>query len=172
MKSITRVLNSVERSFFLFGPRGTGKSTWLKARFPDSPYIDLLHAGSYLELSRHPERLEALINGQDIRFPIIVDEIQRIPELLNEVHRLMEDKKWIFALCGSSARKLKRGGANLLAGRALPLYMEGFSFTEIPHLYDTRFAVEWGTLPLVAQSPSDAADVLSAYVNMYIKESH
>lgn len=101
---------------------------------------------------------------------IVLDEIQKIPQLLDEVHRLMESRRWRFALCGSSARKLRRGGANLLAGRALTLNMEGFSARELGHAFDVDTAVDWGTLPFVIREPGRAADILSAYLNTYLKE--
>jgi predicted AAA+ superfamily ATPase len=113
------MLQQPDRSFFLFGPRGTGKSTWLQQVLPSALRLDLLDSSLYLELSRDPHRLEALVGSQPTGAWIVLDEIQKIPALLDEVHRLMELKRWRFALCGSSARKLKRGGANLLAGRAL-----------------------------------------------------
>jgi predicted AAA+ superfamily ATPase len=106
-----------DKSFFLLGPRGTGKSTLLRETFPTALYLDLLDIAVYTELLTHPERLEAraLPLAPD---RIVIDEIQRLPGLLNEVHRLIERRRWRFALTGSSARKLRRGGANLLAGRA------------------------------------------------------
>jgi len=99
-----------------------------------------------------------------------LDEIQKVPLLLDEVHRLMEKHKWRFALCGSSARKLRRGGANLLAGRALTLSMEGFSAFELKGIFNLDFAIDWGMLPFVWNAPETAADILAAYVNTYLKE--
>ncbi len=108
------------KSFFLFGPRGTGKTTWLKATFPGAAVLDLLKEADYQEFLRNPSQLEAWAAAHaQRREPLIIDEIQRLPELLNEVHRLIEARKYIFVMTGSSARKLRRGGANLLAGRAL-----------------------------------------------------
>lgn len=167
---ITRLLKPPERSFFLFGPRGTGKSTWLQRVLPDGFRLDLLDASLFLELSRDPHRLEALIGGRATDAWIILDEIQKVPPLLDEVHRLMGLQKWNFALCGSSARKLRRGGANLLAGRALTLSMEGFSAAELGDSFDLEFALNWGMLPFVWKDPQYAADILAAYVNTYLKE--
>lgn len=167
---IPRLLARPSRSFFLFGPRGTGKSTWLKQVFPDSPRLDLLDHSLYLELARDPHRLEAIVGSRPRNAWVILDEIQKTPAVLDEVHRLMEDRGWRFALCGSSARKLKRGGANLLAGRALTLSMEGFSAAELEDRFDVRFASEWGCLPSVAMDRSHAGDILAAYVNTYLKE--
>ena len=167
---MTRQLQQPERSFFLFGPRGTGKSTWLQQVFPDAFRIDLLDASLFLKLSRDPHRLEALIGGRAAGGWIVLDEIQKVPSLLDEVHRLMGLQKWNFALCGSSARKLRRGGANLLAGRALTLSMESFSATELGDAFDLEFALNWGMLPFVWNEPRYAADILAAYVNTYLKE--
>src|SRR3989344_1644836 len=108
------------KSFFLFGPRGTGKTTWVKAHYPKAVYIDLLEAGLFNDLLANPQRLEGLIPN-DNRERVIIDEIQRIPPLLNEVHRLIEKQGTAFVLTGSSARKLRRAGTNLLAGRALTI---------------------------------------------------
>jgi len=165
-----RLLQQPERSFFLFGPRGTGKSTWLQQVLPDAFRLDLLDASLFLELSRDPHRLEALIAGRAAEGWIVLDEIQKVPPLLDEVHRLMGLQKWNFALCGSSARKLRRGGANLLAGRALTLSMESFSAVELGDAFDLEFALNWGMLPFVWNDPQYAADILAAYVNTYLKE--
>jgi len=167
---IPRQLTRPDRSFFLFGARGTGKSTWLRHVFPETMYLDLLDASLYLELSRDPHRLEAMLGNVPQRSWVVLDEIQKIPALLDEVHRLMENYRWRFALCGSSARKLKRGGANLLGGRALTLSMEGYSGSELGDAFDLEFALSWGTLPLVHEDRPMAADILAAYVNTYLKE--
>ncbi len=104
------------RGFFLFGPRGVGKTSWVKLSAPDSLYIDLLKGDVYLELSSRPEQLENHI-PPNFKEWIIIDEVQRIPELLNEVHRLIESKHYKFILTGSSARSLKRKGVNCLPSR-------------------------------------------------------
>ena len=168
---IPRLLPVPDRSFFLFGPRGTGKSTWLQQVLPEALRLDLLDTSLYLELSRDPHRLEALGGSRGENEWVVLDEIQKVPALLDEVHRLMGSRRWRFALCGSSARKLKRGGANLLAGRALTLSLEGFSAVELGKNFDLEFSLDWGLLPfVVGQDPKDAADILSAYVNTYLKE--
>ena len=167
---IPRLLQRPDRSFFLFGPRGTGKSTWLKQVLPDAFRLDLLDASLFLELSRDPHRLEALIGRRPAGAWIVLDEVQKVPALLDEVHRLMESKRWRFALCGSSARKLRRGGANLLAGRALTLSMESFSVAELGAAFDLGRALDWGLLPFVHNEPETAPDILAAYVNTYLKE--
>lgn len=168
--AVHRLLKSPTRSFFLFGPRGTGKSTWLKSAFPQAVRLDLLDASLALELTRDPHRLEALIEGRGPSRWIVLDEIQKIPPLLEEVHRLMETQPWRFALCGSSSRKLKRGGADLLGGRALTSNLEAFSRAELGHRFDLSRALAFGTLPLVCNAPQDAPAILHAYVNTYIKE--
>jgi predicted AAA+ superfamily ATPase len=132
--------------------------------------FDLLDAALYLELSRDPHRLEAMIGDRPARSWVILDEIQKVPGLLDEVHRLMEERHWRFALCGSSARKLRRGGANLLAGRAITLNMEGFSSAELGPSFNLSRAIEWGLLPFVHQDPTYSADILAAYMNTYLKE--
>jgi predicted AAA+ superfamily ATPase len=168
--SIKRILTVPKRSFFLFGARGTGKSTWLKQNFPDTLYLDLLKTSLFLELSQNPSRLEAMACTLPEGAWIVIDEIQKIPELLNEVHRLIEGRKWNFALSGSSARKLKRKGVDLLAGRALTRNFFPLSFTEIKESFDLNFSLEWGMMPTVQTSRDEAADLLSAYVDTYIKE--
>ena len=167
---IPRLLSVPDRSFFLFGPRGTGKSTWLRHVLPEALFIDLLNSSLYLELSRAPDRLEAIGGNRPAESWIVLDEIQKVPMLLDEVHRLMESRRWRFVLCGSSARKLRRGGANLLAGRALTLKMEGFSAQELGAAFDLEFCLNWGMLPFVHRNPDQAADILSAYLDTYIKE--
>lgn len=167
---IVRLLTPPKGSFFLFGPRGVGKSTWLKDVFPQAAFFDLLEASLYLELSRHPGHLEAMASNLPETSWVVIDEIQKIPDLLDEVHRLMETRRWRFALCGSSARKLRRGGTNLLGGRAVTRHLEAFSSHELGQAFPLDFALEWGTLPYVQRQPEGAADILSSYVNTYIKE--
>ena len=170
VKIIPRLLQRPELSFFLFGPRGTGKSTWLQQLLPEALRLDLLDASLFLELSRDPHLIEAMIGNRPENSWVVLDEIQKIPALLDEVHRLMESRRWRFALCGSSARKLRRGGANLLAGRALTLSMESFSYAELGEGFNLDFALNWGMLPFVHNEPDTAADILAAYVNTYLKE--
>jgi predicted AAA+ superfamily ATPase len=167
---IPRLLELPNLSFFLFGPRGTGKSTWLRQRLGEARTFDLLDSTLFLELSKEPHRLESLVGREGKKGWIVLDEIQKTPQLLDEVQRLMSRGSWLFALCGSSARKLKRGGANLLAGRAITLSMEGFSAFELKDHFDLDFAIQWGTLPYVWKQPEAAADILAAYVNTYLKE--
>jgi len=157
-----------DRSFFLFGPRGTGKSTLLRSVFPDAVFFDLLDLSVYSELLAHPHRLEALALP---RMPqrIVIDEIQRIPALLDEVHRLIERRRWRFALTGSSARKLRRGGVNLLAGRARTLAMHPLTAAELEARFDLRHSIRYGQLPSVYVEP-DPKQYLAGYVGTYLRE--
>ena len=119
-----------DKSFFLFGPRGTGKSTWVQSKFKECIYLDLLESELFTLLLASPQRLETLIPPEYDGW-VVIDEIQRIPELLNEVHRLIEKRGLLFVLTGSSARKLRRRGVNLLAGRALTCRMHPLTATEL-----------------------------------------
>ncbi|MBI4601532.1 MAG: AAA family ATPase [Planctomycetes bacterium] len=146
-----RLLEVPPRSFFLFGPRGVGKSFWLRRKLPGVLTFDLLHAATQLELTRDPSLLEARIGPRKEGTWIWVDEVQKVPALLDEVHRLMELKRWRFALSGSSARKLFRQGADLLAGRAVTRRMESLARPELGADFDLPQALAWGTLPLVVR---------------------
>lgn len=156
------------KSFFLFGPRGTGKSTLLRSALPDACYVDLLDLGMYAELLAHPDRLEALALPR-MPAPIVIDEIQRLPRLLDEVHRLIERRRWRFALTGSSARKLRRGGVNLLAGRARTLAMHPLTAAELGSAFDLAHSVRYGQLPSVYVE-SDPKQYLSSYTGTYLRE--
>ena len=168
--SILRHLKLPDDSFFLFGPRGVGKSTWLHEALPGARTFDLLDARMMLTLSRDPTQLGAMIADVASEGWVCIDAVQKVPAVLDEVHRLMSSRRLRFALSGSSARKLKRGGANLLAGRAITRHMEGLTAGELGEKFDIGRAIEWGTLPLVALAPARAVDVLETYVNTYIRE--
>lgn len=170
IRAINRLLPPPKRSFFLFGPRSVGKSFWLKRHFGEAIYFDMLDNRTYLELTRDPSIIGAKIGAKPRGTWVCIDEVQKVPALLNEVHLLIENKGYNFALSGSSARKLKKGGADLLAGRAITCRMEGFSWAELSDLFNLDFVLDWGCLPVVFESPPDAADILSAYVHTYIKE--
>ncbi len=165
-----RQLMLPERSFLLFGPRSTGKSTYLRQNLPDAVYLDLLNAALHLELSHSPHHLEALIGNRPVQTWVVLDEVQKIPTLLDEVHRLIESREWRFVLCGSSARKLRRGGTNLLGGRAITREMESFTSAELGDQFDLDFSLAYGLLPTVQRDRDYARDILDAYVNTYIKE--
>ena len=169
-KYIHRLLKVPERSFFLFGPRGIGKTTWLRKVLPDACFFDLLEYSLYTELTRAPDRLEAMVGHAEEDSWVVIDEVQKIPAILDEVHRLIEKKKWRFVLCGSSARKLRRKGRNLLGGRALTRELDSFSWQELGDLYDLEFSLKWGLLPWLQFDKDNAADILNSYVNTYIRE--
>jgi predicted AAA+ superfamily ATPase len=154
-------------SFFLFGPRGSGKSSWLKFYFKTANYIDLLDAELYNDLIAYPKNLSAYI--KDPRMPIIIDEVQKIPALLDEVHRLIELKKYLFVLTGSSARKLKTSGVNLLAGRALTYNLYPLTSVEMGQDFDLQAALKYGLLPM-ATSSSHPEKFLQSYLTTYLKE--
>lgn len=160
-----------EQSFLLLGPRGTGKSTWLRDRLLGSAWFDLLDAEIYRELMASPERLERRIPKGHEGW-VVIDEVQRVPELLNEVHRLIETRGLRFALTSSSARKLRRGGVNLLAGRALSMHMHPLVCSEIGADWDLRKALDLGGLPLAvtATDRTAARAYLSSYVGTYLRE--
>jgi predicted AAA+ superfamily ATPase len=164
------LLDIPDRSFFLFGPRGVGKTTWLRCVFSEAAYFDLLESSLFLELSQYPSRLGPMVGNRSENSWVVIDEIQKIPALLDEVHRLIENRGWRFALCGSSARKLRRGGTNLLGGRAVTRYLDAFSYKELEKAFDADFSLHWGALPYVQLDRENAADILSAYVNTYVKE--
>jgi len=165
----SRLLEAPARkSFFLFGPRGTGKSSWVCRRFADAVYLDLLDAGLYTELLAAPERLEARI-GAKHRGWVVIDEIQKVPALLDEVHRLIETRGLKFALTGSSARKLRRGGVNLLGGRALTRSMHPFTRAELGADFQIRKALRFGMLPSVWVE-DDPGAFLKSYVRTYLQE--
>jgi predicted AAA+ superfamily ATPase len=155
-------------SFFLFGPRGTGKSTWVESAFPDALRVDLLKESTFVELAGHADRLEAMIDAHGGR-TVFIDEVQKLPALLDEVHRLMQRRGHRFILTGSSARKLKRSGANLLAGRARTLTMHPFTPNELGKRFDLRFAARHGMLPSVWVQPDPEA-YLKSYVGTYLRQ--
>jgi uncharacterized protein len=155
-------------SFFLFGPRGTGKSTLLRAALPHALYLDLLDIELYTELLAHPGRLESL-SQPHMPAPIILDEIQRLPMLLDEVHRLIERRRWRFALTGSSARKLRRAGVNLLAGRARTLAMHPLTASELGDAFNVRHSLRYGQLP-TAYVEQDPQRYLASYAGTYLRE--
>lgn len=158
-------------SCFLWGPRQVGKSTLLRNLFPASPYYDLLDTRLYRRLSRDPgqfyEEICALEPARK-NVPILLDEIQKLPELLDETHRLIHEHGLSFVLCGSSARKLMRGGGNLLGGRAVRKELLPLSYREIPNFSLDR-ALNHGLLPphYLSENPTDS---ISAYVGTYLKE--
>jgi uncharacterized protein len=156
------------KSFFLFGPRGTGKTTWVRAAFPDAVYIDLLEAELFNDLTANAQRLGNFI-PRDFRGWIVIDEVQRVPDLLHEVHRLIESKKYRFVLTGSSARKLRRKVPNLLAGRALTHSMHPLTAAELGNDFSLERSVTYGHMPAVCDG-TDPKKYLEAYVKTYLEE--
>lgn len=161
-------------SFFLFGPRGSGKSTLLKASFPKKSvlWIDLLDPNEEAIFQTDPNELTRRCSPLPPNSWVVIDEVQKAPKLLDLVHKLIEEKKLFFALSGSSARKLKRGGANLLAGRAFVRHLYPFISLELGSRFDLKQALEWGTLPKVCEleNKEDKKRLLQAYANTYLKE--
>jgi len=166
---------SHKHSFFLFGPRGTGKSTLLKKRFNPKQclWLDLLDSKVEDQFFRNPSDLYAIIKAlpSEIIY-VIINEIQKVPKLLDEVHRLIEETDKIFVLTGSSARKLKRGGANLLAGRAFVYHLHALSCFELMDQFNLEEALHWGTLPKIfsLKEASEKDEFLRAYADTYLKE--
>ena len=157
-----------KKSHFLFGPRATGKSSLIKHDLSnESLIIDLLHSETYMRLVENPSQIEGMIEF-DNRPYIVIDEIQRIPELLNEVHRLIEKQNSKFLLTGSSARQLKRQGVNLLAGRARQAELLPLCYPEFENFNLSRY-LQYGGLPPVVLSDEPDED-LSAYVHTYLEE--
>jgi predicted AAA+ superfamily ATPase len=157
-----------DKSFFLFGPRGTGKTTWVKNTFAEAIYLDLLEAEIYNELLANPQRLENLI-PKNFKDWIVIDEIQRIPDLLHEAHRLIEKHRFKFVLTGSSPRKLRRKGPDLLAGRALTYTMHPLTAIELGKDFNLEHSLKYGQLPC-AYTESDPRKYLESYVKTYLDE--
>lgn len=170
MEMTPRFLPPPQGSFFLFGPRGTGKTTWLRRRLGDAVWVDLLQPEEYRRMRARPERLRELVEGaRASQRDVVVDEVQRVPELLNVVHALMESgPPRRYVLTGSSARKLRRGGVNLLGGRAVVRSLHPFMASEWEG-FVLEEAVETGLVPLVV-SAGDPRDVLTAYAALYLEQ--
>lgn len=166
-----RILTSplhANTSFFLFGPRGTGKTTWLRAQIPHALFIDLLDSSYYQDLLVKPHRLADIIGNKPVKW-IVLDEIQRVPELLNEVHRLIETTAYRFVLTGSSARALRRKGVNLLAGRAIQYHFYPLTAMELAADFSLEKSLKWGHLPTVFGA-IEPAKYLTTYVQTYLRE--
>ena len=159
------------QSAFLWGPRKVGKSTLLRRRFPEAPYLDLLDTRLMLQLTREPWQLSDRIRAHGPAggaHPVILDEVQKVPAVLDEVHRLIESEGLSFVLCGSSARKLKRGRSNLLGGRAWRLTLHPLTWREVPR-FDLLKALNRGLVPQHYDSPHFRRS-LAGYVDDYLKE--
>ena len=168
----TRLLPPPERTFFLFGPRGTGKTTWLRANFHDATWFDLVRTQELLRLMRDPGLLRQAVEALPKGSWVVVDEVQKLPALLDEVHGLIADHgaRYRFALSGSSARKLRRLDVNLLAGRAINRTFFPLTAAELDFEFDVDDALRFGMLPSVRSEPAHAIDILDAYAANYVKE--
>ena len=160
-------------SFFLWGPRQVGKTTLLRQTYPDAYWVDLLEVETIRHLSARPEYLRTDI--QSLNLPsdcqVVIDEIQTVPDLLNSVHWLIENMKLRFALCGSSARKLRRGGVNLLGGRAVRYNLHGLTARELGDDFDITRLLNHGYLPHSYESGSDRFEkVIDGYVANYVRQ--
>ena len=168
----TRQLTLPERSFFLLGPRGTGKTTWLRQVLPKALWFDLLRTQTFLSLSHQPEWFRQQVEARPRGSWVVVDEIQRLPALLNEVHALIAEhgRDYRFALSGSSARKLKRLDVNLLAGRAINRQFFPLTSAELGHRFELDQVLRFGLLPQIQSDPEFATDSIEAYVSNYLRE--
>ncbi len=170
MEIAGRFLQAHPGSFFLFGPRGTGKSTWLRALRDQAIWIDMLDPETLRLFQARPERLIERVAAQPLVTDVVIDEVQKVPALLDVVHKLIEGERPLrFILTGSSARKLRRGAANLLAGRLTELQMHPFMAAELGDAFDLQRALEVGLVPLV-WSAAVPENTLRAYASLYLQE--
>lgn len=170
MESVIRFFEPPPKSFFLFGARGTGKSTWAKNYYPKAKIIDLLEPDQFRTYTSFPEHLHEFVLANPNTSIFIIDEVQKAPELLSVVHSLIEQKRGLqFILTGSSARKLKRQGVDLLAGRAQLKHMHPFMASELKNAFHLENSLKHGMLPLITTSIDPIGD-LKAYVSLYMKE--
>ena len=169
MAEIKRDIDIPQTSFFLFGPRGTGKSTFVKGLIArDSVYIDFLDPDTFRTYAAFPETLLKTVNAlKPAR--VVIDEVQKVPQILDVVHKIMEENKIHFIMTGSGARKLKKTGADLLGGRALYCRMHPFTANELGTSFSLDKALQTGLIPVVDRS-ADPAKTLSAYVDIYLRE--
>jgi predicted AAA+ superfamily ATPase len=169
-KYIPRIINPPKGSYFLLGPRGTGKSTWLGHHYPKALRIDLLLGEEERRFSAYPERIRDVARSLSEGSTLILDEIQRVPRLLPEIHALIEEKKEIqYIMTGSSSRKLRRTVSDLLGGRALLRQMGPFLASELKERFSLESAVKTGLIPLIVES-SDPQQRLLDYLHLYLRE--
>jgi predicted AAA+ superfamily ATPase len=170
MATVRRLLRPPQGHFFLFGPRGTGKSTWLAQEFPGALRLDLLAPDVLRTYQARPERLRERIAAEPGADTVVIDEVQKAPQLLDVVHSLVEERTGPrFVLTGSSARKLRHGAANLLGGRLVAAQMPPFLASELGDAFDLQRALQIGLVPLVWQAPDPDA-TLAAYASLYLQE--
>lgn len=169
-----RLMTLPSRSFLLLGPRGVGKTTWLRRALPDAHWYNLLLDRELLRLMRDPGAFRREIEALPARSWVVVDEVQKLPALLNDVHDILtaSPRRWRFALTGSSARRLRRGNANLLAGRVISREMLPLTAAELPAAPAADDLLRFGMLPLVRgeRSVSSRIDLLEAYVSTYLAQ--
>jgi predicted AAA+ superfamily ATPase len=169
MESRDRFFEAPKQSFFLLGPRGTGKTLWTQRTYPGALRVDLLEPAVHRELAARPERLRALIEGSPRVRTVVIDEVQKVPELLSVAHALLEERRRLtLVFTGSSARKLRRGGVDLLAGRAVMRSLHPFMAGELEDFH-LDAALRLGMVPLVRFSKAPS-DVLRSYVSLYVRE--
>jgi len=164
-----RLLTPPKGSFFLFGVRGAGKSTWAREQFPDAYVVDLLDESRYQTLLANPGLLAMELRSLPAQRVVVLDEVQRVPALLNEVHRAIESARRRFVLLGSSARRFKTAATNLLAGRATLRTLYPLVPAELDEHYDLERVLRFGSIPLVWQA-DDPRATLEAYVQLYVRE--
>lgn len=170
MEALKRNLSTSDESFFLLGPRGTGKSTWLKKMYPKAIVFDLLKPDVYRALQTRPESLSDIVKGNAQSSCFVVDEVQKVPELLSVVHSLIEEHLGVqFVLTGSSARKIKRTGSDLLAGRAFRKTMQPFTASELGERFSLDEALLYGMLPVV-YGARNKKNTLDSYIDLYLRE--
>src|SRR4030042_1624554 len=167
MTSIKRDIKIPETSFFLFGPRGTGKSTLVRSLIDKNTlYIDFLDPDTFRTYTAFPETLIKTVHAVN-PVHVIIDEVQKVPQILDVVHKIMEERKIRFILTGSGARKLKKNNAGLLGGRALYCRMHPFTAHELGSLFSLDKALQTGLIPVIERSAA-RTETLSAYVDIYL----
>lgn len=170
MEFVSRFFAPPLYSYYLFGPRGTGKSAWATRYYPDAVRIDLLQPHIFRKYHARPERINDTVRAETEGRTIIIDEVQRVPAMLSAVHALIEEKRgWIFILTGSSSRKLKQAGVDLMAGRAVMRTLHPFIAAELGTAFQVDRALNQGMLPLVVDA-DNPEDVLNSYIDIYMRE--
>lgn len=174
MELTTRFLHPPDDHFFLFGPRGTGKSTWLRKNYGNAYFFDLLDDETFRKCLAYPEYIKSVVDAHPEIQQFIIDEVQKIPKILDSVHQLIEqaqeqNKSQQFILTGSSARKLKRESVNLLGGRALLTHFHPYIAAELGQRFNLESALEYGLIPLIVEAKNPRKK-LQAYISLYLKE--
>lgn len=170
MESTPRFLSPAIDHFFLLGPRGTGKTWWTRRQFPTALRVDLLDPETLRLMAARPERLRERVAGELGAKTVVIDEVQKLPELLEVAHLMIEEKRGLqFVFTGSSARKLRRGGVNLLGGRAAQKSLHPFMAAELGSRFCMEKALRLGMLPVV-HGAADPAEILRAYNGLYLRE--